>query len=174
MIIKHFVIVISVLLAIGFNGQVEIRAQKSSVKENSCQQSAEEILSLIKSVYNFSPHPEKVLVAGEFKITNHVELPENPLTLTQVIAMFGGVLKTSNGSVYLIREFGGNNAKTKLEINLNDIKQGRVKDVFLEKGDVVFAPRVCSDGKILPPTKKPITLPFTNEPIRVLDKRVTG
>ncbi len=46
----------------------EVHAQESLTKDKSCQPSAEEILSVIKSVYNLSPLPEGVLIAGEEQV----------------------------------------------------------------------------------------------------------
>jgi len=53
----------------------------------------------------------------------------------------------------LIRQSAEDKTKIKLEIDLREIKQGRAKDVWLEKGDVVFVSRGCVDGKLLPPLK---------------------
>ncbi|MEJ7700875.1 MAG: hypothetical protein WKF71_14685 [Pyrinomonadaceae bacterium] len=78
---------------------------------------------------------------------------QNWLSLTQTLATIGGVLKTANHPLYLIRQSAEDKTKIKLEIDLREIKQGRAKDVWLEKGDVVFVSRGCVDGKLLPPLK---------------------
>ncbi len=159
-------VIICVLLTIlVFLGRGEVYAQTSLAKENPCQPSAEEILSVIKFVYKWSPSPKKVLITGEVRTIGYLHIPEEPLSLIQVVAMIGGVLKTARGPVYLIRQSSEDKTKSKLEIDLIGIKQGREKDVILEKGDVIFVPRGCVDGKLLPP-------PGTDFPIRVPNKRI--
>jgi len=61
-------VIISVLFTIVILlGKGEIHAQTSLPKDNFCQPSAEEILSVIESVYNRSTFPKGVLIAGEVK-----------------------------------------------------------------------------------------------------------
>ena len=162
-------LIFSVLLAaIILLGNEEIQAQKSLPKEDYCQPSAEEILSVIKSTYNLSPTSEGVVIAGEIQ-TLHIREAKEPLTLTQVIASAGGVLKTASDLVYLIRLSNEDESKSKQEIKLSDIKRGLIKDVILERGDVVFMPRGCVDGKLLPPTKSPrVITTLTDSPIKKL------
>ena len=159
----------------------EVHAQESLTKDKSCQPSAEEILSVIKSVYNLSPLPEGVLIAGEVW-TGHIRgtkevlsLPQTSewLSLTQTLATIGGVLKTANHTLYLIRQSAEDKTKIKLEIDLREIKQGRAKDVWLEKGDVVFVSRGCVDGKLLPPLKPVYRRmpPGVDYPINIPNKR---
>jgi hypothetical protein len=102
-----------------------------------------------------------VLIAGEVW-TGHIRgtkevlsLPQTSewLSLTQTLATIGGVLKTANHTLYLIRQSAEDKTKIKLEIDLREIKQGRAKDVWLEKGDVVFVSRGCVDGKLLTAAK---------------------
>lgn len=155
-------------------GKVEVYSQTFLPKENSCQPSAEEILSVIKNAYNLSPVSDGVLIAGEIR-TGHILTSKVELSLFQAIAIVGGVLKTAKQPVYLIRQAADDKTKIRLEIDLRDIKQGRAKDRMLEKGDTVFVLRGCVDGKLLPP-KGPIYLrrpAGTDYPINTPNKRVT-
>ncbi len=36
--------------------------------------------------------------------------------------------------------------------DIRDIRKGFIRDVILEKGDVIYLSRGCVDGKLLPPT----------------------
>ncbi len=76
------------------------------------------------------------------------------MVLTEALALMGGVWKTSNGSVYLIRQSFEDETKSKLDVNLREIEQGRINDAVLQAGDVIFVARGCSDGKLLSPTTK--------------------
>lgn len=139
----------------------EINAQISLPEDNFCQPSAEEILSVIKSAYDLSPTSEGVIIAGEIRTSRLIiekspvltTRPYEPLLLTQILAASGGTFRTAKHPFYLIRESVEEKTKIKLEIDLRHIKQGRVKDIAIEKGDVIYISRGCIYGKLLPPTK---------------------
>lgn len=157
-------IIFSVLLAlIVFSSKGEVRGQESLPKDNSCQPSAEEILFLVKSTYNLVPNAEGVIVAGEVYLTTNISLkeepnlslqPYKPLWTAQLVAMVGGFSKNAEHPFYLIRESSEEKTKIKQEIDLREIKAGRAKDVQVEKGDVIFVGRGCSDGRLLPTKKR--------------------
>lgn len=148
-------IIIGLFAIVIFAGTGEICAQSSAPTNTPCQPSAEEVLSLIKSAFNLSPVSDAVLVAGEVPAGGqHLRVSENLITLTQGIAMAGGILKTGSGLIYVIRGSAEGEKKTKLEISYKDIKQGRTKDLIVERGEVIFVPRGCSKGKLLKPSPK--------------------
>lgn len=156
--------------------KVEVSAQTSLPEQNTCQPPAEEILSVIKSVYSASPNTESVLIAGEVRAgATRLWLCERPLTLRLAIAVSGGVLKSASQPYYLIRRSAEDKTKTILEVSLSDIKRGLAKDMKLERGDVIFVSRGCLDGKLLQPTN-PEFLPdiprWRDYPIGVPKKRV--
>jgi hypothetical protein len=166
-------IVLSILFTIIiFLGKGNVQAQLYLPEANPCDVSAEEILSVIKSVYNLSPISEEVLIAGEIR-TGYLRVPKEPLSVIQAFAMVGYSLKTASFRFYLIRQTEGK--ANKLEIDLRDIKKGRAKDVILEKGDVIFVPRGYVDGKLLQPSE-PVYLRVprgTDYPIKVPDNRIS-
>ncbi len=147
-------------------GRLEIAyAQQSLPKGICCEQSAEEILSEIDSVYDLSPAPDKVLVAGEV-YAPQLLANEKKLSLTQALAMVGGFSKIARLSVYLLRQAIDGEARTVMEIDLRQIKTGQTKDILLENGDVVFVPRRCINGKPAPLTDTPKkVLPLVNATI---------
>jgi hypothetical protein len=171
-------IIISVLFTIVILlGKGEATAQTSLPKDNFCQPSAEEVLLVIESTYKWSTFSKGVLIAGEVRAIKDLRLYEDQqlMVLTEALALMGGVWKTANGSVYLIRQSSESETKFKLEVNLREIKQGRINDVVLQAGDVIFVARGCSDGKLLLPTTKEKKLQRTNltdQPTPINDKRL--
>lgn len=134
--------------------ETEVYAQTFSSKKKSCQPSAQEILSLIKTVYNLPPKAESVLIAGEVhSIMELRHYQERRLTISLALAVTGRSIRTVNQPVYVIRWSNVDQTKTLLEINIADTLKGLVKDFELEMGDVVFVSKGCSDGKLLPPTE---------------------
>jgi hypothetical protein len=161
------------------SGTSAVRAQTLQTRNLSCQPTAEEILSIVKTVYNWAPSADGVLLTGELSVTGELEMSEKQLSLTRLLAMIGGVSKTSNGTIYVIRQTGKNGTNIKFEIDLNAVKQGRASDLMLEKGDLVFAPRNCANGKLMMPSKpaNPLKLlkqkspPGTDVPKNMNNKR---
>lgn len=144
-------------------GRLEIvYAQQSSPKETLCQQSAKEILSEIETLYELFPASDKVLVAGEVYAAQLLANGKQ-LSLTQALATVGGLSRNARRSIYLLRQTADSEEQTVLEIDLREIKTGRTKDLLLENGDVVFVPRRCPNGKIVPFTDTPI------KPLRLID-----
>ena len=151
-----------VFLAFAFGRLETVYAQESLPKEVSCQQSAQEILSEINAVYRLSPATEKVLIAGEV-LQSQLITTEKPLSLTEALAMVGGVTRYARRSVYVLERVSESESKIRLEIDLREIYKGRAADPKVEKGDVVYVPRRCSAGKTLPFTDAPI------KPLRLID-----
>lgn len=177
---RKFVFCVS-LAAVILLAEGEIHAQNSLSKANSCQPSAEEILSVIKSAYGLSPGSEAVLIAGEIQ-TLLLRIPEKrlsatrpsePFTATKILAMLGGALKTAKHPFYLIRKSGGGEAETVSEVDLREIKKGRAIDLEVKNGDVIFVPRGCVGGKLMPPAKTPNRnfIPGTDYPINAPGRR---
>jgi len=159
--------ILTMFLIFSFGRLEIIYAQQSSPKEICCQQSAEEILSEIDTVYDLSPASDKVLVAGEVYAPQLLASEKN-LSLTQALAMVGGFSKFARLSVYLLRQAIDGEARTVMEIDLRQIKTGQTKDILLENGDVVFVPRRCANGKPVPLTNTPKkVLPLVDAMIRL-------
>jgi len=154
--------IVTMFLIFAFGRLEIVCAQQSPLKETPCKQSAKEILSEIETVYNLFPVPDKILVAGEVYVSQLLT-NEKTLSLSQSLAMVGGFSRTARRSVYLLRQATNGEARTVLEIDFREIKAGRTKDLLLENGDVVFVPRRCSNGKIVPFTDAPI------KPLRLID-----
>jgi hypothetical protein len=112
-----------------------------------CPKTAEQILSHIKTYVNLSPDPEKILIVGEVRMQRLLIFPEKPPTLMQALAMSGGLLKTSNLYVYLIRRLPEEEMIVDWEFSVKDIRHGIVRDVPLKKGDVIYAPGICINGR---------------------------
>ncbi len=155
-------LIVTIFLIFAFGWLEIVCAQQSSLKEKPCQQSAKEILSEIETVYDLSPAPDKVLVAGEV-FRSQLIASEKPLSLTQALAIVGGFSRVARLSVYLLRQATNGEVRTVLEIDLREIKAGRTKDLLLEDGDVVFVPRRYSTGKTVPFKDAPI------KPLRLID-----
>lgn len=149
-------------------GNGKINGQQALSKANICQPATEEILSLIKSTYNLPPNRKGVLVAGEVRATNQLQLTEKPITLTQALAMSGGILQTAKSRIFLIRQSTADAAKVKIEISLNDFRNGLDEDIQLKEGDVLFVPRGGVAGKLIPPPSNPANsslIKLTDSPI---------
>lgn len=150
-------VLVSVLFIIVIlSGKGEVNAQTILPDNRFCQPSAEEVLAVIESAYKWSAFPKGVLIAGEVRAIKDLRLYEDqqPMFLTEALAMMGGVWKSANGSVYLIQQSLEDKTKSKLEIKLKEIKQGRINDLVLQAGDIIFVARGCSDEKLLMPTIK--------------------
>ncbi len=155
-------LIVTIFLVFVFGRLGIVHAQQSPPKETPCQQSAKEILSEIETLYELSSASDKVLVAGEV-YESQILANEKQLSLTQALAVVGGLSRTARRSIYLLRQGADSEARTVLEIDLREIKMGRIKDLLLENGDVVFVPRRCSSGKTVPFTDTPI------KPLRLVD-----
>src|SRR4051812_48049096 len=111
-------VILSVLFAIVIVlAKVEVYAQTSLPKETTCQPSADEILLVIKSVYNLSPNAETLLIAGETR-TTQLRISDLPVSLTRATAAVGGTFKTANHPFYLIRQSAQEQTKTILQFDL--------------------------------------------------------
>jgi hypothetical protein len=144
------VLITLIILAV----ETEVYAQTPLAKQNVCQPSAEEILSLIKTAYSISPETESVLVAGEVQAVQKLRHSnERQLTISLALAMAGRSIRTVSKPIYVIRPSNENQSETVIEIKADDILTGLGKDVELEIGDVVFVSKGCVKGKLLHPTK---------------------
>ncbi len=161
--------IVTIFLIFVFGWLGVVQAQQSSPKATPCQQLAKEILSEIDIVYDLSLASDKVLVAGEV-YESQLLANEKQLSLTQSLAIVGGLSRNARRSVYLLRQIVDGEARTVLEIDLREIKMGRTKDLLLKNGDVVFVPRRCSNGKIVPFTDNPDkTTGLIDTPVRLYE-----
>ena len=178
MTVKNYSIKMLIGVVILLGNLVAAYSQAPAPKVNSCEPPAEEILLIVKSVYGLTPSPKNVWIAGEIQGGWGVlRLPKEQLSLHQVIAQLGGVLRTASGSIYIIRQPHESQTKSKLEVDLKEIKQGLAKDVKLKNGDLVFVARGCAGGKLLRPTTTKFMMPkavpqTTNSPLRPTDKKI--
>lgn len=161
------IFLLSIFSLIFFGANLDIQGQNAA---NPCQPTAEDILSATNPVKNWNPSFDGILAVGELKSTGNTLSAKEPLSLTQVIAMVGGILKTAQSPIYLIRQ-SENGTRNKIEIDINKIKRGQEKDINLRKGDILFVSRGCTNGKLLPATKK--ILPFLQLNPGLVDSPIT-
>jgi polysaccharide biosynthesis/export protein len=107
-------------------------------------------------------------IIGSVKNAQPLSLKE-PVTLTQAIAMVGGL--TSDAQIEKIkiqRRTVGSMTPTDLTINLKEIKQRQKADILLEPNDIVEIPGPSGGKKIFRDIIKTIIPTFTQLPMRVI------
>lgn len=155
----------SLLLSLFFFNEVTVKAQTQK-QDSFCQPNIEEILYTINPVKDWNPAFDEILVGGEIRTSAIFKSPDEPLSLSKAIAMLGGLLKTAQQPIYLIRSSADKN-RSKIDVDFNKIRKGESEDVSLKKGDIVFVSRGCANGKLLPTTKP--TMPFPQREPRGVD-----
>lgn len=87
------------------------------------------------------PISGKIFVGGEVKSPGGFPLQGKRLTLTQAVALAGGLAPKSAGSDTKIFRYAGNSSnKEILSADLSDIEKGKAEDLQLKENDVVFVP----------------------------------
>ncbi len=103
----------------------------------------------------------KVLLIGKVFEQTFINNDKENITLTQSVAMAGGLSKNAaQGQIFVLRNSKKNNSETLREIllvNLKNIGNGDAPDIKLQKDDIVFVPQNCS-GKTFK------TFPWTDKP----------
>lgn len=88
------------------------------------------------------PPSGKVFVGGEVKSPGGFPLGGKKLTLTQAIALAGGLKTEAAGSqVKIFRYFGKGNEKEVLVVDAYAIQEGKADDVVLQESDMIVVPK---------------------------------
>lgn len=84
--------------------------------------------------------PEKAYIIGNIKTPREIVL-DDTITLTKAIAMAGGVSQGAKIKKILIRRQDPKTLdKTEIPVNLEDINDGKQKDIILQPNDIVDIP----------------------------------
>lgn len=113
------------------------------------------------------PEAEQVYVVGNVFKPSALPLKE-PITVSQAIAMAGGVLPdTKSDRVRIVRQTAGGATKTELFVDLKAIEKRRADDVALQPNDIVDVP--TSSGKRLLRSLVGAIVPAASQlPVRVI------
>jgi polysaccharide biosynthesis/export protein len=116
------------------------------------------------------PESETAFVVGNVLKPSTIPLKE-PITVTQAIAMAGGVMPdTKSEKVRIVRQAAGSTAKTEIFIDLKGIDKHLTEDVVLQANDIVDVP--TSGGKrFLRTLVSAIAPAISNAPVRVITHR---
>lgn len=107
-------------------------------------------------------------IQGLVKSTTPISLKE-PVTLTQAIAMAGGVTDGAQlDKVVIRRPIPGSINRTDILVNVKDIRRGKRDDVLLEPNDIVDVPGPTGAKKIFNDIFKKIVPTVTQLPLRVI------
>jgi protein involved in polysaccharide export with SLBB domain len=83
-----------------------------------------------------------------------------PVTLTQAIAMAGGLKKDAKvEKVRILRHPRGSAERLELFVNLNAVRKKRSEDIVLQGDDIVEVPDLSSHGPLLPLRDVPVPKP---------------
>lgn len=111
------------------------------------------------------PEAEQVFVIGSVVKPTNLLLSE-PLTVTQAIAMSGGLLPNTNREkIRILRQLPDSAEKKEILINLRDVEAQKTPDTFLEPNDVIDVPvngnQVFVVGNVLKPSTFVLSEPLT-------------
>jgi len=113
------------------------------------------------------PEAKQAFVVGNVFKPVVIPLKES-VTVSQAIAMAGGILPDSNSKgVRLIRRLSGAKEKRETVLNLNDIARRQADDVELQPGDIIDVPTL-SGRKLLRNIFTAIVPSIVNLPLLVL------
>lgn len=112
---------------------------------------------------------EKVAyLIGNVRSALTIKLKE-PVTLTQAIAMAGGLSEGADiQKIKIKRRVTGSLAPTDMIVNLKEINQRKKEDILLEPNDIVEVPGPSGGKKILRDIMKTIVPSITQMPMRVI------
>jgi len=85
----------------------------------------------------YVPRAGSIFVDGGVKKPGSFPLT-SPITVTQALAMAGGMGDDANTSKAHIYRLTGKNEREHIEVDLRGIREGKAKDPFLQENDVVF------------------------------------
>jgi polysaccharide export outer membrane protein len=108
-------------------------------------------------------------IQGLVKSSMTIPLNKEPVTLTQAIAMAGGVTEGAQLDKVLIRRpIPGSVNRSDVLVNVKEIRQGKRDDVLLQPNDIVEVPGATGAKKIFSDIFKKIIPSLTNLPMRVI------
>ncbi|HBB95641.1 MAG TPA: hypothetical protein DC054_09640 [Blastocatellia bacterium] len=81
------------------------------------------------------------------------------VTLTQAIAMAGGLKKEANERVRIYRQPDASGPRIELFVNLKEIRKKRAQDIVLQPNDIVEIPGLSPHGPLLPLRDVPVPKP---------------
>jgi polysaccharide export outer membrane protein len=87
------------------------------------------------------PVSGKVYVGGDVNRPGGFPLQGKRVTVSQAIAMAGGLHDKANGSGTKIFHYGEGDEEGVISVDVNAIQKGEIKDVYLEENDIVIVPR---------------------------------
>ncbi len=87
------------------------------------------------------PVSGKVYVGGDVKGPGGFPLRGKRVTVSQAIAMAGGLGEKANGSGTKIFRYGQGDERKVLSVDVDAVQKGETKDVYLEENDIVIVPR---------------------------------
>lgn len=134
---KILLIAMQLLITFGAMGQA------TPPKQTPCY---EEPFKIIKDA-DIKINKNAILVIGEIKRNGYIEYFPG-ITLTQTIAMSGGILLNTSGFVRIFR------GEEILNANIKLIKKALEKDILIEKGDILYFPVKCSKKQFLDKIKQ--------------------
>ena len=106
-------------------------------------------------------------IQGLVKSPTMIPLHKEPVTLTQAIAMAGGVTEGAQLDKVLIRRpISGSINRTDLIANVKEIRQGKRDDILLQPNDIVEVPGATGAKKIFSDIFKKILPSVTQLPLR--------
>jgi polysaccharide biosynthesis/export protein len=113
------------------------------------------------------PESERAFVVGNVLKPSTIPLKE-PITVSQAIAMAGGVMPDSKSDkVRIVRQAAGSTAKTEIFIDLKGIDKHRAEDVVLQANDIVDVP-TSGSKRFLRSLVSAIAPAISNAPVRVI------
>ena len=105
--------------------------------------STEEVLSELRVAGKLPVASDQVLVAGKVRSSQALTL-RKPITVVAAVAMVGGVLESSSRRIYLIRQSPERGTVIETVIDLRKVSGGRLPDVKLLGGEIVYVPESCA------------------------------
>lgn len=88
------------------------------------------------------PVSGKIFVGGEVKSPGGFPLKGKKMTVSQVIAMAGGLIPESNGAETKIFRYSGKDTERKiLSANVYAIQKGQSEDPYLKENDIIIVPK---------------------------------
>lgn len=114
------------------------------------------------------PEADQVFVVGNVKNAAPIALKDS-VTLSEVIAMSGGLTPEANGDkVRIIRRSPGGTGKTELVASLKAISKRQAEDVVLQADDIIEVPGPSGGRKFLDGLKKTLLPSIARFPLGII------
>lgn len=95
------------------------------------------------------PEAAQAFLLGSVRNPAPIDI-KRPLTLSQAVAVAGGLLPDANGEkIRVLRQLPGSTQKTEIIASLKMINQRKAEDIFLQANDIVEVPGPSGGKKIL-------------------------